>query len=342
MKVGIVSPYLSTMGGGERYILTAAEYFTSRKDSVEIFSPDKIDSKEIKDRFSLDLSKAKINGDWRRWLSTFGYDLMFFVSDGSIPLTFAAQNILHFQVPFNNKDQITLSNKLKLSRFSKVICNSWYTKKFVDQTYGVNSDVIYPPVDVERFNPGKKENMILSVGRFFAPLQAKKQEIMVEVFKRMKIPGWRLVLIGGVEKESTSRVRELLRLAGGSLVEIITDVHFETLQDYYARAKIYWHAAGFGENLEQYPERAEHFGMSTVEAMAAGCVPIVFAGGGQLEIVAEGQTGYFWKNTRELVTKTRLIIKNDRMRKSLSELAINKSKHFSKGIFYQNMDKLLG
>lgn len=323
-------------------MLTIAEYFLNRNNSVDIFSPDTINSKEIKDRFSLDLSNAKFNGDWRRWFSTLGYDLMVFVSDGSIPLSLATENILHFQVPFIYDNQRTFANKLKLSRFSKVICNSLFTKKFVDLTYGINSDVVYPPVDVEKFNPGKKENIILSVGRFFAPLQAKKQEVLVEVFKRMKIPGWRLVLIGGVERELADRVTELHRLAEGSLVEVITDVNFKTLQDYYSRAKIYWHAAGFGEDLDHFPERAEHFGISTVEAMAAGCVPIVFAGGGQKEIVDEGETGYFWENTRELVAKTRIVIKNELMRKSISELAIGKSKHFSKEIFFQNMDKLLG
>lgn len=338
MKVGLVSPYLETMGGGERYILTVAEYFLNRNDTVDIFSKEEITSSEIKARFDLDLAKAKFINVWRRIVMTAGYGLMFFVSDGSIPASLARKNILHFQVPFNYKNQKTIANKIKFSRFSHVICNSKFTKIFVDQTYGINSEVIYPPVDVEKFKPGKKENIVLSVGRFFAPLQAKKQEIMIEVFKRMKIPGWRMVLIGGVGKERMGDVRRFVK---ETAIEVIVDAGFDTLRDYYSRSKIYWHAAGFGEDLEENPGRAEHFGISTVEAMAAGCVPIVFAGGGQREIVDEGRNGFLWKNTGELIAKTRAIIKDGKKRHEVASQAVIRSGDFSKEIFCQNLEKLL-
>lgn len=341
MKVGVFSPYLGTMGGGERYILSAVEFFLNRNDTVEIFSNDKITYSEIKDRFDLDLSKAVSKKQWDRWMSTIGYDLMFFVSDGSIPTSLAAKNILHFQVPFSYKNQITILNRIKLSRFNWLICNSEFTKKFVDRTYGVKSEVVYPPVDVEKFKSGKKENMILSVGRFFAPLQAKKQEVLINVFTKMKIPGWRLVLIGGVEKGLVDRVTELRALAGKNPVEIITDVKFETLREYYSRSKIYWHAAGFGENLEQFPERAEHFGISTVEAMSAGCVPIVFAGGGQKEIVDNEQTGFLWNDTNELVSMTRKMVEDEHRRKLVAGRAVKSSIQFSKEKFFQNLERLL-
>lgn len=341
MKVGVVSPYLSIMGGGERYVLTVAEFFLTRNDTVEIFSKDNINPSEIKDRFDLDLTGANFRKGWHRWQSTIAFDLMFFLSDGSIPMSFAAKNILHFQTPFNYINQRTLANKLKLSRFLKVVCNSQFTKRFVDQTYGIDSDVIYPPVDVEKFRSGKKENIIISVGRFFAKPQAKKQEVMIEVFKRMKIPGWRLVLIGGVDRESAVKVEGLHKLARGGSVEIITDVQFGTLRDYYSRAKIFWHAAGLGEDIEQFPEKAEHFGISTVEAMASGCVPIVFAGGGQLEIVDDGQNGYFWKDIRELVLRTEIIIGDEQKRKIIARNAAESSTRFNKEKFYQHLGNLL-
>ena len=70
----------------------------------------------------------------------------------------------------------------------------------------------------------------------------------------------------------------------------------------YKLAKIYWHASGFGEDLETHPEKAEHFGITTVEAMINGLVPIVIDAGGQKEIVVqdrwvfmEDQKNYFLK-----------------------------------------------
>ena len=49
---------------------------------------------------------------------------------------------------------------------------------------------------------------------------------------------------------------------------------------------------------ETQPERFEHFGITTVEAMAYGCVPIVPALGGQLEIVGDGRNGRLWRSGR--------------------------------------------
>ena len=75
MKVGLFSPYLDTLGGGERYFFTVAEYFLKRGDKVDIFWKEKIDSKEISKRFGFDLDGVRfVSG-----LKTLGYDLLFFL-----------------------------------------------------------------------------------------------------------------------------------------------------------------------------------------------------------------------------------------------------------------------
>ena len=63
------------------------------------------------------------------------------------------------------------------------------------------------------------------------------------------------------------------------------------LRDLYARASIFWHAAGLGEDPERHPDRYEHFGITTVEAMSAGAVPVVIDAAGQVEIVEHGAYG---------------------------------------------------
>ncbi|MCL4397661.1 glycosyltransferase family 4 protein [Patescibacteria group bacterium] len=350
MKVGLFSPYLDTLGGGERYFLTAAQYFLNQGHHVDIFWNGDRDCQVLQKRFDLDLSKARFISDiffsrttlpekiWR----TSQYDLIFFLSDGSIPVTFAKKNILHFQVPFNYSNQKTLLNRLKLTRFSDVVCNSRYTKGYIDKTYGLNSSILYPPVDIEKFSPGPKSEIILSVGRFFAPSNPKKQEIMIEVFKEMNLKKWKLVLIGGVASESANEISLLKQKAKGSNIEIITDSDFKTLQKYYSEAKIYWHAAGFGEDLEKFPDRAEHFGMTTVEAMAAGAVPVVFGGGGQLEIVEDGISGYFWKQKDDLKAQTLALINNSDLRQRLAIAAQQRAKLFSKEKFFDQLEELCG
>lgn len=336
MKVGIYSPYFDTMGGGERYALTVAEFFLKRKDRVTIFDGGKLDKKSVKQRFDLNVNEAFT----KNRLSTFGYDLFFFVSDGSIPFSLAKRNILHFQVPFKFYNGQNILNKLKLSRFSHVVCNSNFTKKSIDETFGITSEVLYPPVDVENFKPGKKENIILGVGRFFAPMHPKKQEEMIQAFIKMK-SDWQLVLIGGVFGENSRKsVTDLKKIANGYNIKIITDSTLDVLKDYYSRAKLFWHAAGFGEDLKRYPEKAEHFGMSTVEAMAAGCVPIVFAGGGQIEIVNE-KNGFLWKTIDELESKTQQLILDNILMGKLSKQAILDAKNFSKEKFFQNLNEII-
>lgn len=347
MKVGIVSPYLETMGGGERYVLTAAEFFLQRGHTVNIFWNRSQDKEKLIQTFNLDLSKANFVPDvffnnkniLEKLLTTTGYDLMFFLSDGSIPTSLAKKNILHFQRPFRLPNQKNLFNKIKLSRFSAIVCNSNFTKKDIDKTFAVTSLVLYPPVDLASFQPGKKENTIISVGRFFGPSHPKKQEILIDTFKKINLKNWELVLIGGLT--AGFDITSLKRKIEGFAIKIIPDCTFNNLCHYYSRASIYWHAAGFGQDLEKYPEQAEHFGMSTVEAMAAGCVPIVFAGGGQLEVITESKNGFFWKTTNELIDKTIRVINNRDLQQDISDNAMMRARFFSKEKFFAKLNALI-
>ncbi len=114
------------------------------------------------------------------------YFFLFYFSDGSIPFLFGKKNILHFQVPFNNVRGKSLLNSLKFKKIEKVVCNSLFTKKVIDQEYGINSDVWYPPVGVEEIEPtSEKENFILAVGRFEKSQTEKRQDVLIETFKKM-------------------------------------------------------------------------------------------------------------------------------------------------------------
>jgi len=61
----------------------------------------------------------------------------------------------------------TLKNHLKLLRVKKIIVNSKFTKDYIDASLGRKSSVLYPPVSIQRdYDPQKKTNTILNVGRF--------------------------------------------------------------------------------------------------------------------------------------------------------------------------------
>lgn len=348
MKIGLYSPYLDTFGGGERYLLTLASYL-STKNNVEIFWADQTIKAQLSRFLKIDLNRTKfvkniLNQNYiQKAISTRSYDLIFILSDGGVPFTLAKKSILHFQVPFKF-NSLSFATKRKLANYNHVVCNSNFTKKFIDISFQIDSKVIYPPVDVKSIAPGSKEKIILSVGRFSASqLHPKKQEVLIEVFKEVykRDATWRLYLVGQVKKEDQKYLRHLKKSAQGHAIKIIENQAVDELRKLYAKTSIYWHATGFGEDENKFPERMEHFGISTVEAQAAGAVPVVIDKGGQKEIVRENIDGLLFNTKTELFEKTLGLIKNDDRLSKLSTGAIKNSKRFSKENFLKEYEKII-
>jgi hypothetical protein len=98
MKAAIYNPYLDTLGGGERYTLSFANVLAKSGYTVDLEWKDPEIINKLEARFGMDLGNINIISDVKKGE---GYDLCFWVSDGSIPLMHARRNILHFQVPFH-------------------------------------------------------------------------------------------------------------------------------------------------------------------------------------------------------------------------------------------------
>lgn len=348
MKFGFYSPYLNTFGGGERYMLALASHIAKKHD-VDIFWDDPEIKAPLSRFLKIDLTKTKFVENvfkhplFQRISKTRAYDCIFVISDGSIPATFAKRNILHFQVPFKFPPP-DLKTKLKLKTYKHVVSNSNFTKEFIEQSFGVKSAVIYPPVDVKAIQPGKKENLIMSVGRFSkGQLHPKRQEILIEVFKEIykKAPNWKLLLVGQAKKEDEKYLRQLKKSARGVAIKIFENMPIDKLRKNYSKTSIYWHATGFGEDELKNPERMEHFGISTVEAQAAGAVPVVIAKGGQKEIVQNSKNGFLWSTKTQLFENTLNLIENPQKLKKISAGAIKNAQRFSQEVFYQEYEKIL-
>ncbi len=352
MKAGIFDPYLDTIGGGERYCLTLAEALLKEGWLVDIFWESEAIREKLIEKFGLkieglcfvDYSPARKNLFERREFEK-SYDFLFYISDGSLPFMFGQKNFLHFQVPFKNALKETWLNQIKLQRIQKVVCNSLFTKKVVDEGLGIDSTVIYPPVDITPLKPLKKENIILGVGRFSQLLQEKRQDVLIDAFGRLleksSFKNWKLILAGGSEIGAKDYVNRLRKLAESLPVEIIENLPFKRLVSLYGQAKIFWSASGYGVDEERDPQKVEHFGISTIEAMAAGAVPLVVGKGGPKETVQEGESGYLWETEDELSEKTLKLIGNKTLMQKISGNAILRSKAFSKEQFYENIYHLI-
>lgn len=357
MKIGIYDPYLDTLAGGERYVLTTVSCF-AKNNTVSIFWDKKEEEdikKEVKRKFNLDLSRIEFVDNvfeksipfYKRLQESKKYDVIFLLSDGSFPLLLCPL-ILHFQSPVQWVNGAAFKNKIKLKRTKAIVCNSNFTKSFIDKKFGVNSIVIYPPVDVSHVSEmGEKENIILNVGRFGIKMQGssyKKQEILVGVFKKMVkqgLAGWKFVLVVSVKDEHKEALEVLKESAKGFPIEFIVNPPNEVLISMYKKAKIYWHAAGFGEDIEKNPDRAEHFGIATVEAMSMSAIPIVFNAGGQKEIVDDGKNGFVWNIEKELEEKTEQVVNNTSLMKKLAEGAEKKAQTYNQERFCKEITSLI-
>lgn len=353
-KALIFDPYLDTLGGGERYTLTVAKILSNNGYHVSLAWPSQEILESATSRFGLDLKGISADLEAFELFNSSGkllkkikitrkYDLVFFLSDGSIPFLFSKNNILHFQVPFKKIINPRNLNFFKFMLIKKFVYNSKFTQNILEKSLPKKGVVIYPPIDTKGFKSSvKKENMILSVGRFDSPSHAKRQDILIEGFKKLikeTQTNYKLVLAGGLSGED-KELQGLKARAKGLPIEFVVNPSFEKLVSLYSKAKIFWHAAGFEIDEKESPDKVEHFGMTTVEAMAAGCVPVVCNKGGQKEIIIPG-TGFLWNTISELVKYTLQLINSPDIILQTRKQAINRSKDFGLMTFEKSLKQLL-
>jgi glycosyltransferase involved in cell wall biosynthesis len=220
--------------------------------------------------------------------------------------------------------------------YGAFVANSEFTRGWVRRWWDRDSEVLYPPVSMH--TPADKQRVILNAGRFFDASQghSKKQLELVQAFKTLCDRGttdWTLHLVGGCAGSGTAYLEQVRLEAQGYPVELHPDAPGEVLESLYKKASIYWHASGFGEDAQRHPERTEHFGITIVEAMSAGAVPVVIGLAGPLETVRDGVDGYHFQTLGELIDRTEALIADDERRTEMSAAARARAQDFSTGAF---------
>lgn len=371
-KIAIYDPYILALGGGERYVLTLAEFFLSKGKEVSLVIPPGTGirnpdiAQKLRSRFNLDLKGLKIvkvpDKVHEKLASKLGFypislrkfDLVFYLTNELPKISLNKNSVLIIQFPFDGDTKIRLDPRsikrylrqklLFLYRLKIVYSN--YSRDWVDRLWRIKSIVLYPSVETALFKPNsKKVNQIISVGRFSKFGHNKKQLELINAFKKISSNNptykWRYVLAGGVMERDTDYINELVRQSAGFPINIKVNAPIKQLIKDYGRSKIFWHGAGLGEDQNKNPERFEHFGITTVEAMSAGCVPVVINRGGQPDIVRNNQDGFLWNNEKELIEMTEKLMRDQRLIGEFSHKAKLRSKSFSKKVFLNSIQKLL-
>lgn len=232
----------------------------------------------------------------------------------------------------------------RLASYQGFLVNSHYTRGWLQRRWGVDAQVLYPPMR-SHFSPAVKEPLILSIGAFHRA-EHKKHEVLLRVFRELcdaGLQGWRYLQVGalGQSDEDHAYVEQLRQVAEGYPIELRTNVSGAELKSLLERATLLWHSMGYGVDPQQHPELLEHFGMVVTEAMAAGCLPIVFRGGGLCEIVSDGRDGLLWETLTELKEATGRLVADPGLRQQMAEHAQQRSADFDDTVFRRRLVELL-
>jgi glycosyltransferase involved in cell wall biosynthesis len=370
-KVCVYTPYDLVPGGGERYLLTAAEYFLNQKYRVflaldEIYSRLRLKQMERDLGLSLEGLNITAYNTYKNGTKA-DFDIFMAMGNSIVPpvLPLGSYNIYICQFPFPQEESWIEENAANLGKYDKVIVYSNFVLnnyKKLSKKYGLPDipiEVVYPPCGDANVNANansanrKDKIIILTVGRFFTEGHCKRQDFLIESFIEMtdkySLEDVELHIAGSIHptKDGRDFFASLQKMAGGRKnIFLYGNIEAPALQELYERADIYWHAAGINVNPAEHPEMLEHFGITIVEAMSSGCIPVAINKGGPAEIVRDGIDGYCFNSKDELIEHTVKLIsllkdKSGNETIYLINHAIERSLDFTKDKFYERLAQII-
>ena len=318
-KVAIVYDRVNKWGGAERVLLSLRELYPNATLFTSVYDPQGApwahEFKDIKTSFLQRVSFARKNHEYFALLmpiafETFDFsqfDLVISVTSEAAKGIITGPNTLHicycltptrylwsgkktyFDVQFKellSRPALAYLRRWDIAaskRADKMVGISTVVQKRIKKYYGRESNIIFPPVTVERFveNSPVKKNYYLLVSRL---VKYKKVDLAVRAFNSLNK---KLIIVGKGREE-----KHLKRIAHKNIT-FLPEVNDIELSKLYAEARAL-----------VFPQ-VEDFGLVAVEAMASGTPVIAYKTGGALDTVQEGITGVFFnKQTVESLINT--------------------------------------
>ena len=345
MRVLVVHPMMSALGGGERLCCETMIALNKRGHELTLLSGD-FDHHRIEEFFGfqglfenilvktypsatsdkfgtyhhlihhLKMQKKAIPSSWK-------YDLVFSTQDvGYIPDY--STPVLQWGYFPNSFPKgvygwpLRFHYSLKIKRIGLILAISEYSKSNFDRSWRVPTTLVYPACNMIR-PEASRENIVVTAAR---GVPEKNLELFWETAK--KVPSFEFVLLLTVDPRFVD-YSKIIQRASPPNGRVIVNPAKELYQTVLAKSKIYLHLM-----------RGEHFGITVVESMSAGCVPVVHASGGPKEIVAD--SGLLWQEPDEI---PRLLASADDSYERLSKLSKERAKLFSGEKFDKTFGELL-
>ena len=186
-----------------------------------------------------------------------------------------------------------------VARSNLILTNSRFSREAIMQAFpSLRPNILYPPVDTERFSSAynqpfhSRESKVLVVSRFSSEKRIENAVKIAELL-RGKV---KFELVGSLvpaNRPYFKRLKEMIDNLGlTQKVNLTPNVTNQELVDTMSKSTIYLHTM-----------IGEHFGVSIVEAMAAGLIPIVPAYGGCSEIVPKDYQYSTLEQAADLIAK---------------------------------------
>lgn len=347
-RVAIVCDWLTSFGGAERVILALSEIFPQAPIYTTIYNPEltQFRNKKVVTTFLQKMPFSKTKYPYYlplmpKAIESFDfskYDLVISSCHSVAKGIITKPDTLHFcyiHTPMRYVWQKDIDERAKgilkgiiLKRIQKwdylaaqrpnfIIANSKNIQERIKKFYQRESEVIYPPVDTQKFKPNFKTpgEYFLVVSRL---IPYKKIDLAVEAFNLLKLP---LKIVGiGPELQK-------LKKKAGKNIEFLGKVSDNKLIKVYQNAKAFIFPA------------EEDFGIVPLEAQSCGKPVIAFEGGGTLETVVNGVTGIIFK--KQSVDSLISAIKIFQSKNFSPEIIRKHALYFDEKIFKDNIKEYL-
>lgn len=354
----VYSPYGLMMGGGERYLLSMARSLAVDHDVALAFDGPYSQSRlrQVQHALGLPVQAYPLHDVALGWRTVPTCDVFVAMANSLVPplAPHGRVNVYMCQFPFPSGEARTFGARARLQSWDVVVVNSGFTRDAYLATakqlgHEPRVTVIPPPCQLfdsatragEALSP---ELRIVNVGRFFHEGHSKRQDVAVEALRLLvadEVPAG-LVLVGGVASDAGAR-DYFLRVSTAARelpVQIEPDASRSLLARRLAEAQFYWHTTGVDVPASQ-PERMEHFGIAVVEAMSAGCIPIVSPTGGPREIVERLGHELFARTPQEFAELTARIWQDEELARTLRGRAVEEARQYGEALFEQRFARLV-
>jgi glycosyltransferase involved in cell wall biosynthesis len=314
----IVHISLNARGGGERLAVATIKAISSMGIDVELSTVERPDMSLIHDAYgtsiSEDIKKVRTLNILQKYsprnynltVNTHGDMLPFYHKDFTKKnaITYCHYPIARYLIDCGDPDYSAVlqnmcplgmtpavrngypdavrSGYIKMMLNSTVLTNSEFSCKAIFKTFGVDSTILHPPVDVDIFHnaclaSNVRDDSILVISRFHPTKKIENAIHLAKLLHQNEV-GICMNIVGNMLPDGIgyfNYLNDLVRHYGlEGFVRFEINVRFDRLLDLMCRSKVYVH-----------PLPGEPFGISTVEAMSAGIIPVVPDIGGHTEFV---------------------------------------------------------